>query len=207
MTPQDIVRDFRTKYTHTYVFVKSPDVDGEVLAYIQDIAEDNDKNAIVMLNAYGIGNMQINLASTSSLHFRFPPIGTFQYGRDSVVVTRRPPHRQYQRGLCVANHTLQGCLSKMMKTNILWGLPVVKAMFDGKKSRPQEAIEMLMKDTHRSVALGGRFSLCQPTDRIKGFMLFNNTDYVGRVSTELEFSPAKGSEVMAAEARRILLDV
>ena len=210
MTPNEILRDFRTKYQGTFVWLKTPETHKEILCFIDAVAENRDRQAVIQLSSNEFGKLVINFASNHTMKFRFPTIGSFQYGKDSLVVERRAPHRQYQRGLGPANHGIYACTTSFT-ADVLgthgMDLNTVEAAFRQEKYRGVEALDMLSKGKHRSVALSGRFSLTQSLDKNDMPMLFHGTTFIGRVKSDLTFVPQKGAEVLADEAQRALLEM
>src|ERR1044072_8421526 len=210
MTPNEILRDFRTKYQHTFVWLKAPETGKATLCFIDAVNENRDRQAVIQLSSIEYGKLVLNFASNHEMKFRFPNTGSFQHGKDSLVIVRRAPHRQYQRGLCVANHSLHAC-TEYFTADMLYapqiGLETMTSAFKQEKFRGSEAMAMLSAGKHRSVALGGRFSLAQTMDKVDMPMLFLGTTYLGRVKDDLSFVPHKGAEVMADEAQRVLLEI
>lgn len=210
MTPNEILRDFRTKYQHTFVWLKAPETGKEILCYIDAVNENRDRQAVIQLSSNEFGKLVLNFASGHEMKFRFPNAGSFQHGKDSLIIVRRPPHRQYQRGLCQANHLLMCCTCQLTVDFMFdpqFDLNTIASAFKQEKYRGNEAFTMLSKGTHRSVALGGRFSLSQPMDKVDMPMMFCSTTYIGRVKDDLTFVPAKGAEVLADDAQRALLEI
>lgn len=210
MTPNEILRDFRTKYQNTFVWLKTPETKKEILCCIDSVAENRDRQAVIQLSSSEFGKLVINFASSHEMKFRFPNIGSFQHGKDSLLVFRRPPHRQYQRGLGPANHSIS-CCTDIFTSDVLYApqmsLDTIKASFEAVKYRGSEAYKLLMLGKHRSVALGGLFSMTQPLDKVDMPMLFCGTTFIGRVKDDLTFAPQKGAEVLADEAQRTLLEI
>ena len=210
MTPNEILRDFRTKYQHTYVWLKAPENGKQTLCFIDAVVENRDRQAVIQLSSLEYGKLVLNFASNHEMRFRFPNSGSFQHGKDSLVILRRPPHRQYQRGLCAANHALSCCTEVFTSDTHLgvqFSLDTINSAFQQVKYRGAEAMAMLKTGLYRSVALGGRFSLTQPLDKVDMPMLFLNTVCLGRVKDDLSFVPLKGAETMVDEAQRVLLDI
>lgn len=210
MTPNEILRDFRTKYQHTFVWLKAPETGKEILCYIDAVNENRDRQAVIQLSSSEFGKLVLNFASGHEMKFRFPNVGSFQYGKDSLCIFRRAPHRQYQRGLGPANHYISTCTENFtgdVLPSPQMGLDTIRASFMAEKYRGNEAMALLAKGKHRSVALGGRFSLSQPMDKVDMPMMFCSTTYIGRVKDDLTFVPAKGAEVLADDAQRALLEI
>lgn len=210
MTPTEILRDFRTKYLGTYAWVKLPDSGKEVLCSIDAVAENRDRQAVVQLSSNEYGKLVINFASNHEMKFRFPNVGSFQHGKDSLVVRRRAPHRQYQRGLGAANHEVFTCTYHMtadMLPDPGVNLSTMESAFKAEKYRTRDALAILGKGKHRSVALDGSYSLSQPLDERSEYMLWCGLSMIGRVNDKLEFAPARGAEVFAEDAQRILMEV
>ena len=210
MTPNEILRDFRTKYLNTYVWTKLPDSGKEVLCHVDAIQESRDRQAVLQLSSLEYGKLVLNFASNHELRFRFPNVGSFQHGPDSLVIQRRAPHRQYQRGLGAANHTIVTCTSSLT-ADILPGvqmtLEVMQSAFKQEKFRAREALPLLSKMKVRSVALEGMYSMSQPLDAIDQYMVFCGTTCIGRADEKLKFSPYKGADIYQDEVQRILLEV
>lgn len=211
MTPNEILRDFRTKYQGCFVWAKLPNQDKEVLCTLDAVKEDRDRQAVLQLSSDEFGKIFLNFASTHELRFKFPNIGSFQYGRDSFVIVRRAPHRQYQRGFCAANHWMYNCASSIAAGIIPeaeFTLPVVAAAFEQKKYRGFEALSLLKKGKHRSIALDGMFSMTQPMDEggEMPFMFMGNT-FIGKVKDDLTFVPCRGADIYQQEAQRALTDI
>lgn len=210
MTPNEILRDFRTKYLGTYAWVRLPDSGKEVLCSIDAVAENRDRQAVVQLSSNEYGKLVINFASNHEMKFRFPNVGSFQHGKDSLIVRRRAPHRQYQRGLGAANHEVFTCTAGL--TGDVFPEPGVNldtmaSAFKAEKYRARDAFAVLGKGKHRSVALDGNYSLSLPLDERADYMLWCGMSLIGRVNEKMEFSPARGAEVFAEDAQRILMEV
>lgn len=210
MTPNEILRDFRTKYTNTFVWTKLPDSGKEVLCHVDAIQENRDRQAVLQLSSTEYGKLVLNFASNHELRFRFPNVGSFQYGKDSLIIRRRPPHRQYQRGLGAANHEIFAC-THLMTGDVFpaaqMDLPTMAAAFKQEKFRAREALPLLSKGKVRSVALDGSYSLSQAMDSIDQYMLFCGITCIGRVDDKLKFTPYRGADVFQEEVQRILLEV
>ena len=209
MTPNEILRDFRTKYLGTYAWVKLPDSGKEVLCSIDAVAENRDRQAVVQLSSNEYGKLVINFASNHEMKFRFPNVGSFQHGKDSLIVRRRAPHRQYQRGLGPANHEVFTCTSNMtgdMLPEPGLNLLTMESAFRAEKYRARDAVALLGNGKHRSVALEGNYSLSLALDDGQ-HMMWCGLSCIGRVSDKLEFTPARGAEVFAEDAQRILMEI
>lgn len=210
MNINEIMRDFRTKYQGTFVFAKNPETCTEVLCKLEEISEDADRNAVLSLMSREHGRLVLNMASSHSLLFKFPKVGTFQMGKDSFLVMRQPPHRTYTRGFYSNNHTMNNCMAGVIPglAKARWALETVQAAFDGKKMSATEAANVLHKGKARSVALKDRWSLAQPfSEGAKQLVLMHGLDYVGQVDDNLVFTPTRGCETIAAEASRILVEI
>ena len=210
MTPNEILRDFRTKYLHTFVWVKLPESGKEVLCYIDVVSENRDRQAVIQLSSNEYGTVVLNYASNHELRFKFPTVGSFQMGADSMVIRRRAPHRQYQRGLGAANHEVLNCASNFVGDVLpepRMSLDTLAAAFKQEKYRGKDAFALLMKGRHRSVALDGMFSLCQPMDASPLPMVFMGTTFIGRVQDDLKFVPYKGAESYQNEVQQILTEI
>lgn len=208
MTPAEIIRDFKTKYLNTYVWMGLPESGKEVLCRIDAIIESRDRQAVIQLSSTEYGKLVINFASNNDMKFRFPTVGSFQYGKDSIVVRRRAPHRQYSRGLGAANHVMHVCTEGVVDfTAVEMNLRTIEAAFKAEKYRGSEALAILGRGKHRSVALAGMYSMSQPLDGGEMPFLFADTVFIGRVSPELEFIPYKGAEVFVPEVQQMLTEI
>lgn len=210
MTPNEILRDFRTKYQHTFAWVVLPETSKEVLCYIDAVNDQRDRQAVIQLSSSEYGKLVINFASNHEMRFRFPNVGSFQYGKDSYVIRRKAPHRQYQRGLGVANHEMASAtyyLTYDMENEPAMNLSTVAAAFRQEKYSARDAMALLKKGKHRSVALEGWFSISQPVDNTGLYPIFMGNMFIGKATDELEFVPYKGAEVYKNEVDQILMGV
>ena len=210
MTPNEILRDFRTKYLHTFVWTKLPDSGKEILCHVDAIQENRDRQAVIQLSSIEYGKLVLNFASNHELRFRFPNVGSFQHGPDSLVVQRRAPHRQYQRGLGAANHIIQTCTASLtadILPPVMLCMEVMQSAFKQEKFRAREALPLLSKGKVRSVALDGMCSMSQSLDAIDQYMCFCGTVCIGRVNEKLEFTPYRGADIYQDEVQRILLEI
>lgn len=210
MTPTEILRDFRTKYQHTYAWITLPDSKRAILCHIDAVAEQRDRQAVLQLSSSEYGKLVINFASNHEMRFRFPNVGSFQHGKDSLVIRRRAPHRQYQRGLCVTNHELVSA-TKYLTYDTLpepqFSLETVEAAFKAEKYSARDALALLEKGKHRSVALEGVYSICQPIDEAGGYPIFMGDIFIGKVDDKLAFTPYKGAEAYKPEVDAIMSGV
>ena len=210
MTPAEILRDFRTKYLHTYAWVVLPDTSREVLCYIDAVSDQRDRQAVIQLSSNEYGKLVINFASDHQMKFRFPNIGSFQHGKDALVIRRRAPHRQYQRGFGNANHEIVSA-TQYLTYDVLpeptLSLDIAESAFKQEKSTARDAMVLLGKGRHRSVALDGWFSICQPIDETGLFPVFMGNVYVGRTNDKMEFQSAKGAEMYKDEINNVLVGV
>ena len=210
MTPAEILRDFRTKYQHTYAWVVLPDSSKEVLCHIDAVSDQRDRTAVIQLSSNEYGKLVINFASDHQMRFRFPNVGSFQHGKNSLVIQRRAPHRQYQRGFGGANHYVVSAtqyLTYDMESEPILSLDVVESAFKAEKYSARDALVLLGKGKHRSVALDGWFSICQPIDDTGLYPVFMGNMFIGKATDKLEFVPYKGAEVYKDEVNQILMGV
>lgn len=208
MNISEILRDFRTKYQGTFVFTENPETGREILCRLDEIAESSERNAVLYLSSKEAGKLQLNLASSQRLLFRYPQVGTFQMGKDAVVCRRKVPHRSYTRGLYSNNHMFNYAVSSILGTtnSVRFDLNTVSAAFEAQKYPLDEAIKLLVSMKVRSVALKGMWSLCQPvSEGGTEFLLLYGFDFVGTLDKDLVFKPARGMEVLLPEVSRLLM--
>src|ERR1700743_1243500 len=107
MNNGEVINDFRRRWEGTYVWLSIDDKKSEELVKLDAIEASSTKVATLYLPSDRVGKLTINFGSEGhSLQFRYPPVGVFQYERDAYVFYRRP-ERQYRRGICADNSTMQ----------------------------------------------------------------------------------------------------
>lgn len=209
MTPAEVIRDFKTKYLNTFVHLKQPD-GREFLCKVDAIQDNRDRQAVIQLSSLEHGKVVINFASDYELKFKFPNSGSFQFGKDSYFIHRRAPHRQYARGCNAANHFIGRCTRVVPngdEPDPTWTLELVEAAFKPEKFRGSDAVALLKRGKHRSVALSGFFSLTQPMDVTGNFCVFLQHTMIGHAKEDLSFIPARGAEVLTESATQALLEI
>lgn len=161
MNINEAVSDFSRRYEETYVLVKFPNQEKENVFHVDHVQRDDDHGAVLQLSSDEYGSITLNLGTQHEILFKYPNVGTFQYGKDAYFF-RRLPARQYRRGLCSGNayFAMPPSLLFGSPTNWNWGL--VNASYHGKKYSLEDAIKMLCSRKFRSVALDGGWSLTQP---------------------------------------------
>lgn len=122
-------KDFAQRYQGTYGWYEGSD-SGRILVYLNKVSEDRlsflDKKGL----AYFARPDQNNF-------FTFFPVekGCYNYGEDDVISVRRHPARQWKRGLCQDNTTIE---SLSTKGNIGVGFDVLEHIFTEKPNRALE---------------------------------------------------------------------
>lgn len=160
MTPNEICHEFARKYEQTYVFIDIPGRDKEELFYLDQVIQTKDPNiGKFRLSSSNLGKIELNLATDHTIRFKYPEVGTFQYGKDAYLFIK-VAHRQWTRGLCNRTAAIErvGCILDGGIRNDFDFDRVVHA-FEGTKYSFKDALNLLETKKARSVALKGMFSL------------------------------------------------
>lgn len=182
MNNAEVISDFSRRWANTYVWMYMEQLGREVLVRITSVEEHPKKIATINVQSQEYGQFRINFGSeTSSLKFKYPPVGVFQCGTDALMLQRRPA-RQWRRGLCSDNATLIPTHRWITGKNTQWALSTVQAAFDHKIFTVKDALEQLNKRKVRSAALPDAFSLMlSPTVVHKGHLLLHWGEPVAEV--------------------------
>lgn len=185
MNNAEVVADFSRRWANTYVWMYMEQLGREVLVKITSVEEHPKKVATINVMAQEYGSFRINFGSeTSSLKFKYPPVGVFQSGVDALMLQRRPA-RQWRRGLCADNATVMPTHRWITGKQVQWSLKVVQDAYDHKVLTVNEALLQLNKKKARSVALPHAFSLMlSPTVVHKGHLLLHWGEPVAEVAIE-----------------------
>lgn len=185
MNDHEVINDFSRRWSNTYVWMYMEQLGREVLVRITSVEEHPKKIATINVTSKEYGNFRINFGSeTSSLKFKYPPVGVFQHGIDAVMLQRRP-QRQWRRGLCSDNATINPTHRWLSGKVCQWGLEIVQSAFDHKVLSTSSALEQLNKRKIRSAALPNSFSLVlNPTIATKGHILMHWAEPVALVDVE-----------------------
>ena len=154
----------------------------EILVKITGVEEHPKKIATINVTSKEYGQLRLNYGSEmSSLKFKYPPVGVFQHNSDSLILLRRP-QRQWRRGLCADNALLMMSHRWITGKVVSWDLNAVQAAFDHKTYTKDEALNLLAKGKHRSVALDNAFTMMlNPTAELKGHLLLHWAEPVALV--------------------------
>lgn len=163
MSPQEILGEFKRKYESTYVFVQMPDSKEENLFFLASVQDNGNGHGTMQFESEDFGKIKLNTATAHTIKFRFPNVGTFQHGADAYVF-HREPRRQWQRGLCQGNCSIQNTARKIDPKGSIreaerlnYGL--VSAAFAAKNASFGGAVRKLASGRFRGVALVDGFSL------------------------------------------------
>lgn len=184
MNNSEVIADFGRRWTGTYVWMQMDrPSQKEVLVRITAVEEHPKKIATINVASAEYGNMMINFGSdTSSLKFKYPPVGVFQYKEDSAVFYRQP-RRQWRRGICADNSSMLFTHRYISGRTCVFDLDSVQAAFTHKTYGLDEALKMLNTGVARSVALKDEFSLCLcPTMESTDYVLLHWLEPVAWVS-------------------------
>jgi hypothetical protein len=173
MNQQEIIQEFARRYQESYIWVCMPDTHEETMFLVERVTYDPDKLAQLSLTSPDYGRIVINMATTHKLKFKYPPVGVFQHGKDAHIF-RRVPAKQYKHGIYHGNSSITPVYA-----NLVGGVlrrerlefEEVSAAYKAQTYTFKEALAMLAKGKHRSVALSNNFSLCLSLTQPKGYHL------------------------------------
>lgn len=163
MNNREALEDFRRRYQGTYAWVYLEAKNQEVVTLISAVQDDENSIGRITLSTSEFGELVMNMGSSEyQLKFKYPPVGVFQYGKDSCFF-RRLPARQYQRGLCQANsHIATVTRNISARGNPGFGLKLLQAAFAKESSSYPDALKLLETKKVRSASLIDNFSISQP---------------------------------------------
>lgn len=165
MNTQECIREFQRKYEGTYFFLRRPDDTDETLVYCQEISNNQDTGAQLVVKSLDFGTLSLNIPSEQTLVFRPMPTGVFQVGRQAVWTCRKPA-RQWAKGICSGNSVMMPTVRQLVRVaGADMTLPNLTKVMERKTYSFQEGVQMLsgnLRD-YVSVAVGGEFSLCHNT--------------------------------------------
>jgi len=172
MTQDEIVAEFRKKYEGTYIYVQEPNSIEENLFYVRSIEPSSDKVGILNLESDNIGKIRLNFGSAHTLKFLQAPVGVFQSGPDAMFC-RRKPGRQWRRGICSDNTTINTTVSQVVQNRRgEFDFNLVQDAFAGAFTSLKDAFAKLNSKKFRSVALFEGFSLSQAFVNSPDYVLF-----------------------------------
>lgn len=185
MNDHEVIADFSRRWANTYVWMNMDNLKREVLVRITSVEEHPKKVAVINVTSKEFGALRVNFGSeTSSLKFKHPPVGVFQYGSDSYLLQRRP-QRQWRRGLCSDNATILPVHRYITGKAVSWDIGLVQAAYDHNVSTVQEALVWLSKGKVRAVALENAFTLMlNPTTGTSGHVLLHWAEPVALVDVK-----------------------
>lgn len=163
MNNREALEDFRRRYQGTYAWVYLEAKNQEVVTLISAVQDDENSVGRITLSTSEFGELVMNMGSSEyQLKFKYPPVGVFQYGKDSCYF-RRLPARQYQRGLCQANsHIATVTRNITSRGNPGFGLKLLQAAFAKETLSFPDALKLLETKKVRSASLMGNYSISQP---------------------------------------------
>jgi hypothetical protein len=163
MNNREALEDFRRRYQGTYAWVYLEAKNQEVVTLISAVQDDENSVGRITLSTSEFGELVMNMGSSEyQLKFKYPPVGVFQYGKDSCYF-RRLPARQYQRGLCQANsHIATVTRNITSRGNPGFGLKLLQAAFAKETLSFPDALKLLETKKVRSASLTGNYSISQP---------------------------------------------
>lgn len=162
MNVEEIVHDMARRYQGTYVLVQMPGKEEKHVFFCDRVDPDADQGAVLQLSSDEFGKIALNLSTGHTLLFEYPPIKTFQFGKDALYF-RRLPQRQFRRGLCPDNGVFLNVarqITAVSRTEMSFEL--VDASFKAESFTMAEALKMIKTGKYRSVALSDGFSLVAP---------------------------------------------
>lgn len=160
MTQDEIINDFKRRYEGTYVMVEFPDSTKEELFLVNSVNPHGDMYQITMSSG-NYGQLVINYGSKHKIKFKTPPVGVFQFEKVACLYTRIP-QKQYQRGLSAGNgHITKTSWHVYHDRNLAWNFDLIQSAFNAKTYSFKEAIQMLIRDKYKSVALRNNYSISQ----------------------------------------------
>lgn len=174
MNIDEIMRDFKRRWEHTYVWVVPPNTTEESLFYVDRIVEDPDRVATMTLSSPEFGKIVLNYGTAHTLKFKYPPVGVFQHGQRAMIF-RRTPSRQYKHGICPGNSEFYEPTVEVLRAarrNNELPFDLVQNAFQNVTSKYKEALLMLKSGRYRSVALKDNFSLCLGMGKENNYILF-----------------------------------
>lgn len=160
MESHEVIQDFRRRYENTYVWLKMEEQQCETLVHVDSVTDSNTKMAVLTLSSAEYGQLGVNFGSSDhTLKFKYPPVGVFQAG-DTVLCFTRRPARQYRRGLCADNSTMNNIGRNIIGNMTRWTMDNVAAAFKHETKSVEDAYSLL-KDNKKlkGVALPNEFSL------------------------------------------------
>ncbi len=118
---RQLTTDFKQRYEGTYVRVKFPSKPDKCLFYLAEISQAT-KFPILTLKNKQLGTIQLNYDTESEIYFDFPPTGLSFY-EGQAVLFRRHPTRQWRRGLCSGNASIQSLYQDAFSGIVSLGCP------------------------------------------------------------------------------------
>lgn len=160
-----------------------PEGKQEVLAYIR--AVDSDTNCVgriyVQTSEYGELSMELG-SSEYTIKFKYPGVGAFQHGTDSLYYYRIP-QRQYQRGISTGNSALITVIPHAPGNQQL-SLATVRSAFERKTYTLKEGLAMLALKKARSVALSNNYSVALNSTMSDGVLVLHHRGIVAAIDSK-----------------------
>jgi hypothetical protein len=173
MNIDEILTDFKRRYEHSYIWVAPPESDEESLFFVSRITKDKCSIANLELTSPEFGKIILNMGTSHTLKFKYPPVGVFQSGTDAYMF-RRLPVKQYRIGIYDGNSSIAPVhryLTGQRATEIDFNFDQVLSAFRKETHTFRDALKMLASGKYRSVALSRNFSLMLSYTGNDGYLL------------------------------------
>lgn len=166
MDINEILSDFKRRYEQSYIWVVPPDSEEESLFFVNRITADRCSVANLELTSPEFGKIILNMGTSHTLRFKYPPVGVFQNGPDALMF-RRIPAKQYKVGLYCGNASIvpvyNTLIGKRQHNDEELAFEQVLSAFRAETYTFKDALKMLGSGKYRSVALARNFSLMLST--------------------------------------------
>lgn len=186
MNIDEILNDFKRRYEHSYIWVAPPESDEESLFFVNRISKDKSSIANLELTSPEFGKIILNMGTSHTLKFKYPPVGVFQSGVDALMF-RRLPVKQYKVGLYTGNSSISPVYQHLrgLRAPVVDNLDFdqVLSAFRKETHTFSDALKMLSSGRFRSVALARNFSLMLSMTGNGGYLLLYWETPVAAVDT------------------------
>lgn len=195
MEIREVLNDFIRRYDKTFLWVAPPDSSEESLFYVDKITADADKIANLSLSSPEFGKIILNMGTSHTLRFKYPPVGIFQHGADAFVF-RRVPTKQYKHGLCGGNCQVDPIYDRIKGNHgtTTLSFDLVANAYSHRVSTFKDGLKMLASRKYRSVALADNYSLMLSMGKDKNYIMLYWDIPIAVID------PTNGDVVMVLEA-------
>lgn len=172
MEIREVLNDFIRRYDKTFIWVAPPDSSEESLFFVDRITADADKIANLSLSSPEFGKIILNMGTSHTLRFKYPPVGVFQHGTDAFVF-RRVPTKQYKHGLCGGNCKTGAVFNRLRgyEGDPELTFDLVADAYSHRVSTFKDSLKMLTSRKYRSVALADNYSIMLSINKDKNYIL------------------------------------